>query len=290
MVPRSKIFAFNRNFLTGSAYHYIYLATIFLLHIILLPLAFLCLVLAIYAVFASVEAMLGNYFVRLWETLPVNILPPAILFLSVLVFIVYNPIYALISLILLFLSAAFFLIAIGAEFLGMIYLIIYIGAIAILFLFVIMMFNLRDLQNKISKVKDHDFFQVSFVLYILLLGKSYQLVTESLLDIVEQNFSHNKILMAKYFLIHGWTEALYDNLIRNLLYTWPNSTSSPNLFPEQLYYFIKNQYSYIPDIWTYSTVFYSYYMYLFFLAGIILLTAMIGAIILALSTTEKDLR
>jgi len=128
---------------------------------------------------------------------------PCNFFLSSLVFIVYNPIYALISLICLFLTAAFFLIAIGAEFLGMIYLIIYIGAIAILFLFVIMMFNLRELQDKISKVQDQDFFQISFTLYILVTAKFYQLLSENLLDIIGQNFSHNKMLMAKYFLISG---------------------------------------------------------------------------------------
>jgi NADH:ubiquinone oxidoreductase subunit 6 (subunit J) len=246
--------------------------------------------LVIYASLASVESLLGNYFIHLWEVLPANFLSPAIFFLSSLVFIVYNPIYALISLICLFLGAAFFLISIGAEFLGMIYLIIYIGAIAILFLFVIMMFNLRDLQDKISKVQDQDFFQISFTLYILAMAKFYQLFSENILDIIGQNFSHNKILIAKYFLIQGWTETLYNSLIYNLLETWTDARVSVNVLPEQLYFFLKNQYLVMPDIWTYSNVFYSYYAYSFFLAGLILLTAMVGAIILALSTTEKDLR
>jgi len=189
-----------------------------------------------------------------------------------------------------FFDRCFFLIAIGAEFLGMIYLIIYIGAIAILFLFVIMMFNLRDLQDKISKVQDQDFFQISFTLYILVTAKFYQLLSENFIDIIGQNFSHNKILLAKYFLIQGWTETLYNSLIYNLLGTWTDARISVSVLPEQLYFFLKNQYLFMPDIWTYSTVFYSYYAYAFFLAGLILLTAMVGAIILALSTTEKDLR
>lgn len=45
------------------------------------------------------------------------------------------------------------LLSIKIEFLAMIFLIIYIGAISILFLFVIMMFNLKDLDH-ISKPKN----------------------------------------------------------------------------------------------------------------------------------------
>lgn len=41
------------------------------------------------------------------------------------------------------------------------------------------------------------------------------------------------------------------------------------------------------DIWLFSDTFYTYYSYLFILSGILLLTAMLGAIILALSTTEQ---
>jgi NADH:ubiquinone oxidoreductase subunit 6 (subunit J) len=39
----------------------------------------------------------------------------------------------------------------------------------------------------------------------------------------------------------------------------------------------------------FSDTFYTYYIYLFILASIILLTSMLGAIILALSTTEESL-
>ena len=67
-----------------------------------------------------------------------------------------NPIYALICLIVIFFSTAAFLISLKINFLGMIYLIIYIGAIAILFLFVIMMFNLRQLNQKVTQINDRN--------------------------------------------------------------------------------------------------------------------------------------
>jgi len=57
-----------------------------------------------------------------------------------------NPIYALLSLIAVFFNAILLLLTLKIEFLALTFLIIYVGAIAILFLFVIMMFNLKKLQ------------------------------------------------------------------------------------------------------------------------------------------------
>jgi NADH:ubiquinone oxidoreductase subunit 6 (subunit J) len=51
----------------------------------------------------------------------------------------------------------------------MIYLIIYIGAIAILFLFVIMMFNLRELKQQSTPINDDNSLRISFSLYVLIL-------------------------------------------------------------------------------------------------------------------------
>jgi NADH:ubiquinone oxidoreductase subunit 6 (subunit J) len=80
-----------------------------------------------------------------------------------------NPVYALICLILVFFSTALFLLSIKVNFLAMIYLIIYIGAIAILFLFVIMMFNLRELKQQSTTVNDYSFLSVSFSCYFFAL-------------------------------------------------------------------------------------------------------------------------
>jgi NADH:ubiquinone oxidoreductase subunit 6 (subunit J) len=47
-------------------------------------------------------------------------------------------------------------------------------------------------------------------------------------------------------------------------------------------------YKYPTDILIYGQILYTYYCYLFLLVTFVLLIAMIGAIILALSTTEKS--
>jgi NADH-quinone oxidoreductase subunit J len=58
-----------------------------------------------------------------------------------------NPVYAALFLILVFFNAALFLIFLKVDFLGLIFLMIYVGAVAVLFLFVIMMLNIKKLQR-----------------------------------------------------------------------------------------------------------------------------------------------
>lgn len=54
-----------------------------------------------------------------------------------------NPVISVLFLIAVFIHVAGYLVLLGVAYLGLVYLIVYVGAIAILFLFVIMMLNLR---------------------------------------------------------------------------------------------------------------------------------------------------
>ena len=56
-----------------------------------------------------------------------------------------NPVYAVLGLISLFTFTSSYLLLLGLGFIGISYLLIYVGAIAILFLFVVMMMNLKFL-------------------------------------------------------------------------------------------------------------------------------------------------
>jgi NADH-ubiquinone oxidoreductase chain 6 len=62
---------------------------------------------------------------------------------AVLVITAKNPVASVLFLVTVFLSAAGALALLGAPFLGLVYVIVYVGAIAILFLFVVLMLNLR---------------------------------------------------------------------------------------------------------------------------------------------------
>ena len=62
---------------------------------------------------------------------------------AILVIISKNPVISVIFLISLVLNSALFLIVKGLPFLGISYILVYLGAIIVLFLFVIMMINVR---------------------------------------------------------------------------------------------------------------------------------------------------
>src|SRR5882762_2351643 len=66
----------------------------------------------------------------------------AILF-GILVIISKNPIVSVLFLIGLFLSISSYLIILGLNFIGLSYLLVYVGAVSILFLFILMLINVR---------------------------------------------------------------------------------------------------------------------------------------------------
>ena len=212
-------------------------------------LIFLYLTAWILAYFGFFGEIISQNLFHLWKKLGLFILPTAIIFLSGLVILNTNPIYSLASLILVFFSAAIFLLSIKITFLAMIYLIIYIGAIAILFLFVIMMFNLRNLKQ--GPGTTYTIFSYNFIFYCLTTWQFYALFCYSVRNFTEYN---------TYFM-------------------WFQESSLTSLS-----YYLTYQHV---DVLLFGTLLYTYYSYLFILAAFILLTAMLGAIVLALSTSEK---
>jgi len=154
---------------------------------------------------------------------------------SLLVIFSRNPVYSVLFLILTFLTASFISILFNAEFLGILFIIIYVGAIAVLFLFVIMMLNI-----KVLSIVNYFFAPIFLLIGIILF---FQLFL-NLLNI----FSSKDVLEQASFL------QSFDGL------------ENINIFGQVLY---------------------NYFLIGFLIAGIILLVAMIGAIVLTLNFKNK---
>lgn len=194
-----------------------------------------------------------EFFYTIWIQIFHFILPLIIILSSMLVILLPNPIYGLIALILVFLLTAVFLLSMQIQFLAFIYLIIYIGAIAILFLFVIMLFNLRSLKKSDLKIKDFNFLSISFKLYFFFGVKFFLVIVLDIWNLIEYNSYIN-------------TYAVYNKFDIQYFLTYVNW-----------------------DILLFGNLFYTYYSYLFIISGLVLLTSMVGSIVLALSTTEKTI-
>ena len=69
---------------------------------------------------------------------------------SIMVISLANAVHSVLFLILVFCNVAALLLLSGAEFLAFMLLIVYVGAIAVLFLFVVMMLNVRSNAYKAS--------------------------------------------------------------------------------------------------------------------------------------------
>lgn len=65
------------------------------------------------------------------------------IFSGILIIITKNPIVSVLYLILLFACVACYLISIGIKFIGISYILVYVGAVSILFIFILMLINIR---------------------------------------------------------------------------------------------------------------------------------------------------
>jgi NADH-ubiquinone oxidoreductase chain 6 len=81
-----------------------------------------------------------------------NIFYLFIIISGIFVILVKNPVVSILFLIGLFSIVACYLITIGLSFIGLSYIIVYVGAVSILFLFILMLINIRisELQNNTS--------------------------------------------------------------------------------------------------------------------------------------------
>ena len=87
-----------------------------------------------------------------------------------------NAIFSVLFLVLSFLSASSLLFLLKCEFLSLIFILIYVGAIAILFLFVVMMLDLKTLNNKKDSIK---YLPFGFVIGIVFLTEILLVIKET---------------------------------------------------------------------------------------------------------------
>lgn len=101
-----------------------------------------------------------------------------------------NPVHSVCYLILIYLLSSIILFLIGQEFLAIIYIIVYIGAIMVLFLFIIMMLNIRLIEMRSTSFSYLPIGIIavllfSFLLYIIIvkMGVSYNLFFFDLINV-----------------------------------------------------------------------------------------------------------
>jgi NADH-ubiquinone oxidoreductase chain 6 len=87
---------------------------------------------------------------------------------GILVIVSKNPVVSVLFLIGLFISISCYLIILGLNFIGLSYLLVYVGAVSILFLFILMLINVR-----ISELSSETSNSLPLLIFGLVLGLSF---------------------------------------------------------------------------------------------------------------------
>jgi NADH-quinone oxidoreductase subunit J len=126
-----------------------------------------------------------------------------------------NPIHSILYLILVFVCSSGLLLLLGAEFLSMIFLIIYVGAISVLFIFVIMMLNIRMIELRENLIK---YVPLTFIISFILLFELFYLFNNLHSDFF---LTKNSVLL-NYFDINYFHVSNFTNLqlLGYYLYTY----------------------------------------------------------------------
>ena len=159
-----------------------------------------------------------------------------------------NPIVSVLFLIGLFLSIACYLIFQGTSFIGLAYLLVYVGAVSILFLFILMLINIRvsELTNDTSNSIPLAII-VSFIFYYIIQ------------NLIPDNFSGDELHNIKKF-----TNRNLDDLSYVTSKAWDANLSENS------------------HISTLGDIMYTNYFMWLILSSFILLLAMVGSIIITI--------
>lgn len=95
-----------------------------------------------------------------------------------------NPVHSVLFLILVFFNAAGLLVLLGLDFFALIFLVVYVGAIAVLFLFVVMMLNIKIAEINEKRLR---YLPVGGVLGLVFLFEILLLVDNDLIPVLPGN-------------------------------------------------------------------------------------------------------
>jgi NADH-quinone oxidoreductase subunit J len=102
-----------------------------------------------------------------------------------------NPIYSVFFLILTFCNVSSLLFLLRLEFLPIIFIVIYVGAIAVLFLFVMLMLNIKLAQLKVDNV---NYIFLGFVFALVFIFELFFLLRFELVPLIISNKQHLNFL------------------------------------------------------------------------------------------------
>ena len=188
---------------------------------------------------------------------------------GIFVIITKNPIVSVLFLIGLFLSISSYLIMLGMNFIGLFYLLVYVGAVSILFLFILMLINIRiselfsDTSNSIP---------LAIILTIAFNYPMYHILPYSIASFSSYTISINKVLNDIWY-----SNSYTDHLSKGLQLHIDNDEIG--FVTSQIW---DGNLAETSHISTLGNIMYTNYSLWLIITSIILLLAMVGAIVITI--------
>ena len=128
-----------------------------------------------------------------------------------------NPVHSVLFLILVFFNSAGLLIMLGLDFFAMVFLVVYVGAIAVLFLFVVMMLNIKLAQINEKRLR---YLPIGGLLGILFLLEIFVIVDNDLIP--QLNYKNENLSLSIAFTQWAFMKESLNNIsaLGNIIYTY----------------------------------------------------------------------
>lgn len=176
---------------------------------------------------------------------------------GIFIIVTKNPIISVLFLILLFSTISIYLILIGIKFIGISYLLVYVGAVSILFIFILMLINIR-VSELISNTSNN--IPLAILTVLAFINPINQIIPD-------QNVRYDSFID---LIFKGEIHKIYDNMTENNQISYISSNTWDGNLTNNI------------DIVTIGNILYSNYSIWLIISSIILLLAMVGAIVITI--------
>jgi NADH-ubiquinone oxidoreductase chain 6 len=203
-----------------------------------------------------------------------NIISIISIICGIFVIITKNPIISVLFLIALFLSISSYLIILGINFIGLSYLLVYVGAVSILFLFILMLINIRisELLNDTSNS-----IPLAIIVVIAFNYPVYQILPYSMIASNNYTFDLNNIL----------SDMMYDNYSDFFYKIWTKDKWDSGEITFVTSSVWDGSLAENSHITTIGNIMYTTYSIWLIITSVILLLAMVGSIVITIKQKQS---
>ena len=183
-----------------------------------------------------------------------------------------NPIVSVLFLIGLFSTISCYLILIGLSFIGISYLLVYVGAVSILFIFILMLINIR-ISELLSDTNNYlPLAMLSVIPFVYILGQN---ISFNSIQLGIVNYFYNSFFEKLYSIKQGEYQYFYNIIDYKQRIFYASSNNWDTVLTD------------VTNITSIGNIMYSTYSIWLLIVSIILLLAMVGSIVITINPSKN---